>query len=384
MPRPLFHLPLACAVLCVLTLPCTAQHKRAAAAPTAEPAPEAPPAPSPSDKVKVDAIKYTGTGAADYSEADFAAATGLSAGMITQADLQKGADTLANSGQFADVGYSMDGDTLIYKISAAPKTLPVHFENFVWWTEIELLREVHAKCPLFLGTLAGKGTLQQQVQDTLTAMATERAGTPARVELATIARPGHETVQEENQGPIAVGFTITSPAITVARVDLAHGSLEMSSAVAQVTRRLVGQPYNRDASREFLTSHLAQAYAAQGYIDFSIKQFQATDPKPVDGGFSVSVRGDLDPGKQYHVSTLTWQDTPQMNKAAFDTVDALKPGDIAALGPLETTLHSIERSYQHQGFVNAKASATPTLEHENATVAYTFTVTPGTAFHTSE
>jgi outer membrane protein assembly factor BamA len=359
------------ALACALAVPCAAQRKHAAPA-----APAAPADPSPTDKIKVDAIKYTGTGATDYSESDFAAATGISVGVLTNADIQDAASKLANSGQFGEVGFAMDGNTLTFTITAAEKLLPVHFENFVWWTDIDLLRDVHAKCPLFLGTLAGKGTLLQQVTDTLTAMAAERAGAGAKVEQNLIAHPG--------QPPYAVGFAITSPAIVVGRVDLAHASMEMSATVAQVSHKLVGQPYNRDAAKEYLLSRLGEAYAAQGYINLSIKEFQASDPKPSDKGIAVTVQGNLDSGKLYHVAALNWTDTPQMSKAAFDALDALKVGDVAALAPLETTLHSIERSYQHQGYVNAKATATPTLDHENATVSYTFSVVPGTAFHTSE
>jgi outer membrane protein assembly factor BamA len=322
----------------------------------------------------VDKIVYTGTGAAEYAQADFAAATGLSAGMIMQGDIQKGADTLANSGQFGDVGFAMDGDTLVYKIAAAAHTLPVHFENFAWWSDIDLLRDVHAKCPLFLGTLAGKGGLEQQVMDTLTAMATEKAGKEAKVELTLVTKP--------SQPPSAVGFVITNPAIKIARVELAHGTLEMSSRVAEVTQQLIGERYNRDSTREFLTNRLGEAYAAQGYIDFRIKQFQAVDPKPTPEGFGVTVEGNLEPGSQYHVSALNWTDTPQMDKAAFDAADVLKVGDIAALGPLEATLHNIERTYQLKGYVNAKATANPTLNHDNQTVAYTITVEPGTKFDT--
>jgi outer membrane protein assembly factor BamA len=365
----------ACLVLlCAAAVPCSAQHKRAATAPAADTAPAPTPAPSPSDKVKVDKINYTGTGAADYAQSDFAAATGLSAGMITQGDIQNGADALANSGQFGDVSYAMDGDTLVYKIAAAPHVLPVHFENFAWWSDIDLLRDIHAKCPLFVGTLAGKGQLQQQVQDTLTAMATEKAGMPAKVELTLVTKPG--------QPPYAVGFSITTPPIKIARVELAHGSLDMSSQIAEISHRLEGELYNRDSAREFLTTHLAEAYAASGYIDFAIKQFQATDPKTLGNGFGVTVQGNLEAGALYHVSAVSWTDTPQMNKAAFDSADALKVGDVAARGPLQTTLHNIERVYQLQGFVNAKATATPTLDHDKATVSYVFSVEPGTEFHT--
>lgn len=364
------------ALVCALAVPGVAQHKRAAAAPAPADVAPAPAAPSPTDKVKVDKITYDGTGATEYAQADFAAATGLAPGMIMRGEIQKGADTLSASGQFADVGYTMDGSTLIYKITAAPKTLPVHFENFAWWNDIDLLRELHAKCPLFLGTLAGKGELETQVHAILTAMATEKAGSPVKVDSTLLSKPG--------EGPYAIAYSIQSPPILIGRVELAHETLDMSSQVAQVERSLEGHPYSHSASREYLLSRLGEAYAAHGYIDFTIKQFEAADPRKSGDGFDITITGNLDAGPQYHVSAIYWNDTPQMSKAAFDSADSLKTGDIAALIPLQTTLHNIERTYQLQGFVNAKATAKPTLDREHATVSYLITVEPGTAFHTSE
>src|SRR5580700_6341276 len=88
-------------LFCTLTVACPAQttHKHPPAATPATPStPASTPAPLPTDKIKVDKISYTGTGAADYSPTDFAAVTGLAPGMVLYGDIQIAADKLANSG----------------------------------------------------------------------------------------------------------------------------------------------------------------------------------------------------------------------------------------------------------------------------------------------
>lgn len=356
--------------MCTLAGTCqTAAHKHK---PAAAPAPDSS-TPAPTDNIQVDKITYTGTGAADYSASDFATVTGLLPGTIVYSDIQKGADTLANSGQFGGVDFSMDGATLIYKITAAPQALPVHFENFPWWSEVELLRILHAKFPLFVGALGGKGTLQQNIQDTLAAMVTEKAGESAKVDMEMLAKPG--------QRAYAVAFTITSPSIKIGEVDV-HGSMDVFNEIVGIAHELQGQPYNRDRDRELLTSRLAEAYGAEGYIDFSLKNFEATNPQRSGSGFVVTLRGTPDPGQLYHIASIVWTETPQFSQAQFDATNKLKVGDVAALGPLQLTLHNIERAYQAQGYVNAKATATPTLDDEHGTVAYVISVEPGTIFHT--
>jgi outer membrane protein assembly factor BamA len=346
-------------------------HAKPAAAPAA---PAAPATPAPTDKIKVDKITYTGTGAGDYSASDFATVTGLAPGTIVYSDIQAGADTLANSGQFGNVDFAMDGTTLVYKIMAAPQALPVHFENFPWWSEVDLLRDIHAKFPLFVGALGGKGTLQQNIQDTLAAMVTEKAGEPAKVDMTMLAKPG--------QRAYAVAFTITSPTIKVGEVDI-HGSMAVSTLIAEISQQMEGRPYNRDRDREELTSSLREAYGANGYIDFVLKDFEAVNPRRSgSGGFVVTLRGTPEPGQLYHIASIVWTETPQFSQAQFDVTNTLKAGDVASLGPLQLTLHNIERAYQAQGYVNAKATATPTLDHEHGTVSYVISVEPGTIFHT--
>lgn len=358
------------ALLCVSAPFCMAQRKNATPPPAPEPAEAA--APSPTDKINIKQIVYTG--ADNYSQDDFAAATGLTPGILTLDTIQKTADTLAASGQFAKVEFAMDDTTLNYKITPPSHPLPVHFENFVWWSEVDLLRELHAKYPLFTGTLGSDGPLEKQLLDTLTAMSSEKTGTPATVKFTLLGKTG--------QSPVAASYTISSPPIIIKRVDLSHGTLEMSASVADISRRLEGQPFSHDGTREFLVSHLGEAYASNGYIDFSIKDFRAGSPFPDGDGFGVTVSGILDEGPQYHVSALYWTDTPQLNKQTFDSNSTLKVDAVAARGPLNATLHMIEQVYQQQGYVNARASAKPTLDHEHSTVSYTFSVEPGTVFHT--
>jgi outer membrane protein assembly factor BamA len=359
------------ALLCLAALPAAAQHNHAASTPGPGAAPAAA---ALTDVVDIEKIVYTGVD--NYTQSDFAAATGLAPGKITMETIQKTADDLAATGQFAKVEFSMDGTTLDYKVTPPSHPLPVQFENFAWWSEIDLLRTLHTKCPLFTGTLGSEGPMEKQVQAAVTAMVSEQVGGPATVSVALTGKP--------NQPPSAVAYTITSPAIVIKRVSLSHGTMEMSADVAAVERQLEGQPYSHQATRQFLMEHLGEAYANQGYIDFSIKGFHASAPMRDGEKYGVMVEGDLVEGQQYHVAALNWTETPQLSKQSFDTVAAIKVGDVAARGPLDQTLKKIEENYQKAGYVNAKASATPTLDHEKATVSYTFTVEPGAAFTPSE
>ena len=359
------------ALLCLTAISGVAQHKHATNAPGPD---AAPPAAAPSDNIDVGKIIYTGVDS--YTQSDFASATGLAPGKITMETMQKTADDLAGTGQFAKVEFALDGTTLNFKVTPPTHPLPVQFENFAWWSEMDLLRELHTKCPLFTGTLGSEGPMEKQVQATLTAMVSERVGAPAQVGVAMVGKP--------NEAPSAVAYTITSPQIVIQRVSLLHGTMDMSADVAAVSHQLEGQPFARDAAKQFLLTHLGEAYAANGYIDFSIKNFHAESPVRAGDKFGVLVEGNLEQGQQYHVAAMNWTETPQLSKQTFDTAANLRVGDVASRGPLNMTLQMIEKNYQKAGYVNAKATAVPTLDHDHATVSYTFAVEPGAAFTATE
>jgi outer membrane protein assembly factor BamA len=324
------------------------------------------------DTVAVQTIAFAG--ADNFSQQDLATAAAISPGPLTQDQIQKAADTLAASGQFEKVDFSVDNGTLTYKLTPAAHPLPVHFENFVWWSDLDLMREVHQHVPLFMGTIGGNGTVQQQVQQALLELARQKAGKDVAVAAAPVAKTG--------QAPTAIGFSITAPPIMVNRVVFSNNSLEMSAVVADVARGLEGKPYNRDTMRSYLASQLATAFADKGYIDFKLKDFHPGDPTHAAAGFSVNIEAQLEPGPQYHVGDLKWAPTPQLSEDAFAHLASLKTGDVAALPPLEDTLHAIERAYEHQGYVSAHAAAKPIFDRDHSTVSYEIIVDAGGIFHT--
>jgi outer membrane protein assembly factor BamA len=328
------------------------------------------------DTVAVQTVAFAG--ADNFSQQDLAAAASISPGSLTQDQIQKAADTLAASGQFEKVDFSVDKGTLTYQLTPAPHPLPVHFENVVWWPDLDILREVHQKVPLFMGLIGGKGTVQAQVQQALLDLAREKAGKDVTVAASTVAIPPSGKTARTS----AIGFSITAPPIMVDRVIFSNNSLEMSAVVADVARALEGKPYNRDVMRAYLASQLATAFADKGYIDFSLKDFHPSDPTHSVAGYTVNIEAQVDPGPQYHVASVNWTPSPQLSADAFNSLASIKTGDVAALPPLEDTLHAIERAYEHQGYVSAHAAAKPVLDKDHSTVSYEIIVDAGGIFHT--
>src|SRR5437016_1018802 len=120
----------------------------------------------PPSAFKLISIKITGT--KRYKSEDVIAATGLELHQtVSEDDFRKAVRTLGVTGAFTDVLYSFqyspEGTKLDLQVQDAEKFVPVRFDNLVWFSDQELLEQLHAQVPLFNGQLPVIGDLPDEV-----------------------------------------------------------------------------------------------------------------------------------------------------------------------------------------------------------------------------
>ena len=103
------------------------------------------------------AIKVTGS--KRFPEQDIAAATGSAMGTpVNDDDFKRAARRLGDTGVFTDIAYtysySSAGTKLEFHVTDAEKFVPARFEDFVWFSDAELLQRIKEHAPLFDGELA--------------------------------------------------------------------------------------------------------------------------------------------------------------------------------------------------------------------------------------
>ena len=92
-------------------------------------------------------LKVTGT--QRFTEKEILPASGLALGQnVAEADFKEAARRLGDTGLFTDVAYSFSfsptGTKLELQLTdiEESKLIPAHFENFVWFTDAQLLTEI--------------------------------------------------------------------------------------------------------------------------------------------------------------------------------------------------------------------------------------------------
>ena len=111
-------------------------------------------------------------------ESDVVRASGLQLGQnATEREFQQVVQKLGDTGLFTAVAYTYHytavGADLELQVRESPKLVPVRFDNFVWFSDEELLSWLRSRVPLFDGKLPLNGSLDDQVADALNSILAE-------------------------------------------------------------------------------------------------------------------------------------------------------------------------------------------------------------------
>jgi outer membrane protein assembly factor BamA len=107
-------------------------------------------------------------GSKRYSDDAVLAASGLQLGTtVTEDDFKRAARRLGDLGVFTDIAYSYSyssaGTKLTLQVNDAEKFVPVRFEDFVWFSDQELLQRIKERAPMFNGEVPLSGNLADRV-----------------------------------------------------------------------------------------------------------------------------------------------------------------------------------------------------------------------------
>jgi len=327
-------------------------------------------------KGKLAAIHVGGT--KRYTQAEVIAASGLEIGAnVTEADFNKAAHQLNDSGLFSDISYSYstvpNGTRLDLELTDSNKLVPAHFENFVWFNDGELLARIHEKLPLFKGQVPIGGTLSDQISDILQNLL---------VPFNVTARAEYVRESKEPGGSIdAINFRVTGVTMSVADITFQGAGSEELPDLQAATQKLIGKDYSRSAVLTFSQTDLLPIYQARGYLNATI-----SDPQPKVAGETadetqIAVQLTVASGAQYKISDIKWEGNKIFSADKLKALVHAKPGDLANAPELKADLEAVRKLYGTKGYMVAKVKPEAKLDEAAKTVDYTLVVSEGDVFH---
>ena len=333
-------------------------------------------------------ISVTATGSKRYQENDIVAASGLQLGTtVVEDDFKKAARRLGDLGVFADVAYNFSyssaGTKLALQVTDNEKFVPVRFEDFVWFSDEELMKRIKERAPMFNGEVPLSGGLVDRVSDVLQALLVENA-IPGNVEYE---RAG------KSSGPVdSIVFRVSEVVIQIRNVEFTGADQAELAALKEAARRVFDREYSRSVLHALVEHQLLPVYYARGFLKAA---FGEPEPRVVkkpgtdseDGPRNltiVDVTFPVTPGPLYKIKDLQWSRNQLFSTDVLQKMVHAHPGDIANTVRIGDNLKDIQKLYGSRGYVAAKIEPDIQLDDSSGTAVVRLDVEEGGEYHMGE
>jgi outer membrane protein assembly factor BamA len=326
------------------------------------------------------------TGSKRYSEDAIVAATSLQIGSsIVEDDFKKAALRLGAMGVFSDVGYTFSyssaGTKVEFHVTDAEKFAQVRFEDFVWFSDLDLLSRIKDRAPLFNGTVPVSGRLADQISDVLQALLVEN-GIPGHVDYV-------RTAASEGQ-PEAIVYSVSDVVIQVRDFEFNGAGEAELPALEEAAKSVPGREYSRTRLQALVQHQLLPVYHARGYLKAAFG-----DPQPkivkmpsadsADDGprhqTIVDVIFAVTPGLQYKLKNLEWSGNQEFSSEVLQKMVRAEPGEPANTIRLSENLKDIQKLYGSKGYVTVTLKADATYDDASSMVVLRIDVKEGPVYH---
>jgi outer membrane protein insertion porin family len=340
--------------------------------------------PQPSDSARtLIAVKITGT--KRFAPDDVIAASGLQIGsMVSDEDFKRASRHLADTGAFRDIAYTFSyasaGTKLEFQLTDADNFLPARFEDFVWFTDEELLKKIKEHVPLFNGELPISGRLPDEVSDVLQALLVQN-GVPGHVNY--VRTPGTNGQLE------AFNYNASDVLIRVRKVEFTGAGPSELPLLESASERLPDREYARSRITAFVERQLLPIYHARGYLKASFGPPQPTVVKQAGGDDArnqtfVDVMLAVSPGQQYKLTKVEWSGNREFSTDVLEAMIHLQPGQPANTVRLADDLASVRDIYAAKGYIRASINPEAQLDDSANTVVFHLDVKEDYVYHMGE
>ncbi len=328
----------------------------------------------PPSAFKLISVKTTGT--QRYKSEEIVAASGLQIGQtVSEDDFKKAARLLSDTGAFSDVlysfQYSADGTKLELQVHDAEPFVPVRFDDLVWFSDQELLDQLHTAVPLFQGQLPVAGELADQVSNALQGLLIAHNVQGE----ANYLRAGPE------DGPVeAFVFSVAGPQIHIRNVGFTGADENELPLLESAAKKLPGADFSRSKLRTQEDKNFLPIYLQRGYLKAAFGDAQA---KVVEGSpqeTAVDVTFPVDPGRQYKLTAIEIAGYKSFSAETLRQLMHAEMNQPANRVQLDIDIEAMKKLYGTRGYMAASIQPDPELDDANSTVKYVLHIQEGEVY----
>ena len=313
-----------------------------------------------------------------FSTQDAVETAGLKVGdQFELTALDAAAQRLLDSGNFKNVAYrtkpAKDQITITFVVEETKVTTSkVIFDNFIWFSDEELLAAVQRDVPSFTGTAPDNGDIVERITKSLQRFLHENKIEATVSYMASQDAPGSAT-----QDHVLSVLGIPMPICTL------HfpGANNLSEAkLAEASKSLIGTDYSYKFVSLFSQNTLFPIYKELGQLRAAFSPPLAKVEESVTCKSGVDLTIPVDEGLVYKWDKVEWKGATALTANELNDIVGMKQGEPANGVKLEKAIKEVQKAYGRKGYLNATLQSVPSFEDSKSTVSYLMNISEGPQF----
>jgi outer membrane protein assembly factor BamA len=308
------------------------------------------------------------------SQAEVIAATGLNPGdPFSVAALDAAGQKLVDSGLFAKVAYRTrtQGNqmTIVFEVEEVKGgQSPVSFDNFVWFTDGELIAAIRRELPSFIGTAPDAGNTTDKIKLALQNLLNEK-----QIKGTVEYSPWQASATSLKQEHL---FSVSGVPIPICTLQFPGASHISEVKLVIASRQLTDADYSQKSALAFGTFILLPLYREEGLwrAKFADPITQLESSGSCKG---VNLTLPVDEGPVYLWSKPEWTGNKVLSPAELESALGLKDGDVAKSSSVDKALIEVSKAYGRIGYIDARTQAQPKFDDQGKRIAFKIDIKEG-------
>ncbi len=297
--------------------------------------------------------------------------SGLKIGQAVDATaLDAAAGELLKTGLFRRLSYRVHnaGNQVVvtFQVEESAVSLPVVFENFVWFSNDEIVTAVRKDVIFFNGTSPASGETPDKIAAALQRMLNEKhiAGTVDY--LPYVSKDKQELV-----------FTVKGARIPICSLHFPGASAVSEAELIKAAQPLFKSDYSQKDTTTFVPLNLLPLYRRIGHLRAEFQPPSATLETGAQCGGGVNVTIPVKEGVSYRWAKSIWDGNDKLTVEDLATALGMNPGDLADGTRIDAGLKNIDKAYGRRGFLTTTIESSADYDDAASLVSYRFKINEG-------
>lgn len=290
-------------------------------------------------------------------------------------DVDAAAQRLLDSGIFKQLGYRTrtvgNKVTIIFQVEEAKGgDSPVIFDNFIWFSQEQLLEAVRKDVPTFTGRAPNAGKMPEAITLALQRLLTEQK-IPGTVEyIASQDLAGHM---------LGHVFSVTGVKMPICTFHFPGAQNVSEAKLAAVSKvELADTDYSSELLRGFAGLKLFELYRELGQLRAKFSAPVAKPDPTCKNGVDLTIP--VAEGLIYSWAQSDWTGATAFTADQLNQTLGIKPGNVANGLKFDRGLSALTKAYGRQGYLDAVVRPQPEFDDSAQKVTYKIEVREGLQF----